>query len=150
METLRYLESINTAKPGSYFILGDPIAQMRPRFGGGRVWNAQKAIQMTTQLALQIQHQDKPLFSGPLHVDLKFIFTPAQRAKPAQKAKIYNTYHIFKPDTDNLIKFALDVASSVLFHDDCIVASISATKSYGKEAITYITITQLENHVSDK
>lgn len=150
MDTLERIETFVTTNRGVYILPGPPVSQARPRFGGGRAWNPQKQIKLSTQFILQNQHHQHPLFSGPLKVELAFHLPPAASMPQRQKDKMYQTPHVFKPDLDNMIKFVLDVANGILYNDDCTVASLIATKYYSHEPKTIITITRLENHETDK
>ena len=126
-----------------YTLVGHPIPQMRPRFGGGRVWSAQSKQKFASQLELAEQHKERPLFDGPVHIDAVFYFTPAKSSSKKHKEKLIDTYHVSKPDIDNLLKYIMDSSSKILFNDDCIVASLRAIKKYSTVEKTVLTVTQL-------
>lgn len=113
--------------PFVYVVLGDPTPLARGRFVNRRVWDSQKQEKLIFGLNLKNLHGNKPLFTGPLHLELNFFF-PIPRSK--QKKNLAGTYHFFRPDLDNLIKFAADCANGVLFKDDAIIASIKSCKLY--------------------
>ncbi len=51
--------------------------------------------------------------------------------------------HISKPDTDNLVKYVLDVLEKGFFCNDSQVYSITAIKEYGEEPSTHIRIKEI-------
>ncbi len=124
-----------------YIILGDPIPLARPRIGnlGRTMWDAQKQIKFAWGIQLQTQHESRPHFTGPLHLQLDFYLASPQ----AKKAKLLGQYHAIRPDLDNLIKFVLDVANDILYEDDCCVASITSSKRYDALPRTEIIISKL-------
>lgn len=121
-----------------YVIVGDPIPLARARHIHNRVYDSQKALKLINGITLRAQHNDRPLLSGPLHLNVQFYMPIAATSR--KKA----FYHVFKPDLDNLIKWICDISNSILFNDDCIVAKITATKMYDKNPRTEFTLEVLE------
>ena len=120
-----------------YVIVGDPVPLARARRAvTSRMWDAQKAVKLARGLQLIQQHIDMPLFMGPLPLDVTFFFEPA-------KCTPLDALHFHKPDLSNLIKFVEDVATGILYKDDCLISSITSKKCYDKEPKTVFTITQL-------
>jgi Holliday junction resolvase RusA-like endonuclease len=126
-----------------YTVHGDPLALARPRFTTGRVWDCQKQLKFTFSLALQEQHNNEPLFTGPLHIDMVF-YMPMPNISISRKVKLNNTYHIFTPDLTNLEKFAEDVATGIIYANDCIVSSFYSYKIYDNNPRTDIIVTELK------
>ena len=121
-----------------YVVEGDPIPLQRPRFSG-HVWDSQKQAKLLVGITLRNSHASHPLFEGILHVSLEFYMRP-----PVKKFdKMIGLYHCYKPDIDNLIKFYLDCASTVLFTDDCRIASLQAVKKYDAIPRTVIMIQKI-------
>jgi Holliday junction resolvase RusA-like endonuclease len=60
---------------------------------------------------------------------------------PIKTKRPNNSYHFFKPDIDNLLKFVLDAASGILYKDDSQICCISAVKRYHVNSRTEITLT---------
>lgn len=125
-----------------YIIQGDPIALARARSAHGRFYDSQKQLKLVTSLDLINQHENKPMFKGPLHMDVVFYLGMSKVAQNKLKEKIL--YHIFKPDISNLIKYIEDVGSTILYEDDCIIASINARKLYSLTPRTELIITELK------
>ena len=128
-------------KINRYVVMGDPVPLARARIGnkGRTMWDSQKQVKFGWGLQLQTQHEGRPLFMGPLHVEIDFYITPPQAGK-----KLIGKYHNIRPDLDNLIKFVLDVANKILYADDNCIASISCRKKYDSSPRTEIVITQLK------
>lgn len=82
-------------------------------------------------------------FEGPLHLEVTFYFAIP---KSRDKKLIQGTYHYYRPDLSNLIKFLEDIATGILFDDDCIISSITSKKCYDDCPRTEFIITELEEH----
>lgn len=111
-------------------IPGDPVPWARARIGNAkRFWDSQKQIKLG--YVLQISNQVGGLsYTQPLHLDIVFFMPIAESLSDKKKHALDGAYHASKPDLDNLIKFVLDVCTGVLYKNDCIIASISASKKY--------------------
>lgn len=135
--------------PYCYIVAGDPTPLARCRFGNRRVWDSQKAEKLHFSLHLRFLHGNRPLYSGPLHLEVNFYFPiPNSRKKVIS---LQGSYHHFRPDISNLIKFAEDCANGILFHDDALIASIASTKRYVLDnPRTEIIITSLSKDVYER
>jgi len=139
--------------PLTYVLIGDPVPLARARVTGGNriVYDSQKLIKHSLINQLLDQHGDRPLYEGPLHLDVTFYM---RMPKGMLKKTAENTgkYHVYKPDLDNCIKLIGDIASidiygeidGVLLKDDCTIASITAKKVYDINPRTVFTITELK------
>lgn len=129
-----------------YTIMGEPVPLARVRLGRrpySRVYDSQKTIKMLMKIGLENQHNEEPLFKGPLYVDLCFYMRMPQSTAP-KRAKLEGTWHISRPDVDNLTKMYLDVATGIIYHDDSIVAAMSIRKVYSVEPKTIMTVAELK------
>lgn len=122
-----------------YTLLGDPIPLARTRLGRKHVWDSQKELKLITGINLVRQHDDQPLFAGPLHLDIIFFMHIPAKTKEPHNGK----HHVFTPDLDNMIKWICDISISILFADDSIIASINAEKIYDKIPRTEFTLREL-------
>jgi len=126
-----------------YVIEGSPIPLARIRISktSFRIYDSQKELKLITQINLQNQHGDRRYYQGPLHVDATFYFKiPKTRVKNLHE----DDWMVSKPDTDNLLKFLLDIGNHILWHDDATVVSISTRKRYSKDPRTEFTITEIK------
>ena len=115
-----------------YVLNGDPVPLARGRFSDKtkRIYDSQKTLKLLNGIALRSQHDDQPMYTGPLHLIVTFFI-----GIPKNSKRLYY-HHTFKPDLDNLIKWICDISNSVLYHDDCTIAKITATKLYDTNART--------------
>lgn len=120
-----------------YIILGNPIPLARARLTRDRVFDPQKQLKLITGINLRTQHDERPLYHGPLHLDVVFFMPRAI----SNKAK--SSYHSYKPDLDNLVKWICDISTTILFDDDCIISKITASKVYDKNPRTEFTLVSL-------
>jgi len=91
-------------------------------------------------IMIEKQHGDAPLYSGPIQIDFIFYFPVKLTLKPEKRLQYVNTFKTSRPDLDNLIKFILDAATGILYHDDSIITAISAKKIYALEGKTEFTV----------
>lgn len=71
-----------------YTIPGIPVPLLRakPAFSIRTVYNSQKTNQLIARVNLQEQHKDRPLFEGPIHIDITF-YMPITKSTVNQKKK---------------------------------------------------------------
>lgn len=136
-------ETLLKSQRRSYCISGDPIPLARPRMGQGRVWDSQKQLKAITSITIQSQHDNLPLFTGPIGIDIIF-YMPIRGYSARRSVSLIGTYHYTRCDLDNMIKYYLDVSNGILYEDDCIIASIRASKIYSDNPRTEFTLYNLE------
>jgi len=127
-----------------YTIPGDPTALARPRVGKRCVFDGQRQLKVNAKIYIESQYDDKPLINNkPLHLDVIFFLrTPKSKKLATQYLK--KSYHIFKPDLSNLIKFVEDCITGTIYYDDCLISSITAKKIYDENPRTEFTIEELK------
>lgn len=128
-----------------YIIQGDPVPLARPRFSprSKAIFDPQKSQKLFAQISLEQQHDNEPLFEGPVHIDMIFYMPAPKVISVKRKELLVGKYHIFTPDTDNCIKYVCDICVPIIMGNDCIVASINAVKLYDMIPRTEFTIRQL-------
>lgn len=119
---------------------GMPIAQKRPRFASGVVFNSQKKEKILTRLHLNslLVRSDFKILSGAITLDLTFFV----RA-PHNKKNLLGEFCVSKPDLDNYVKFYLDVMNGLVYNDDNQVCQLYARKIYSGEPKTVISVSEL-------
>lgn len=135
------VKDVSETKFKIYTVPGDPVALARTRISSQtRVWDSQKQLKLVCGIQIQNQHETLPLFTGPLAFNVTFFMgiAPTSRNK-----NLSGSYHYFRPDLDNLIKFICDVATGILYHEDCLISSITAKKVYDPNPRTEFFITEL-------
>lgn len=126
-----------------YVIPGVPIPLQRVRFAQGRCWDSQKRTKAALQIILSGQHDNAPLYEGPISVEFDFYFPFPQSVSRAKRNEMRLKHHKIKPDLDNLIKMYLDISTGILYQDDRIVAHIVARKWYDDSPRTEFVITEI-------
>lgn len=139
--------------PIIYTLIGDPVPLARPRMSGPNriVYDSQKLIKHSLVNQLLQQHNGRPLYTGPCHLDATF-YMKMPKGMIKQTLKNTGKPHTYKPDLDNLIKMVGDICTihpyddeeRVLLNDDCLIASITAKKVYDINPRTIFTITELK------
>lgn len=127
-----------------YILEGTPVPLQRVRFMDRHCWDAQKQLKANLRIVLDAQHDGRPFYTGPLRMEFWFYFPFKQSLTEAKRAQQSGRSHIFKPDLSNLIKLYEDIATGILYQDDCIIAEIIARKCYDAHSRTEFEIIQLE------
>jgi len=60
-----------------------------------------------------------------------------------KKDALENTFHYFKPDLSNLLKFVEDLANKIIYNDDAQISSIATRKLYARHPHTIFSISNL-------
>jgi Holliday junction resolvase RusA-like endonuclease len=124
-----------------YVIKGDPIPLARARHGKHGVWDSQKSEKLIAGISLRNQHGNKPLLTGPLRMNVVF-YLPLSKTM-AKKLKMPYSYHYFKPDISNMLKFIEDIATGIIYKDDCLIAKVTMKKVYDSEPRTEFSVKEL-------
>lgn len=128
MNTLQSDKSFNNGQY-RYVIPGNPIPLQRPRLNSYKVYDPQAIIKENLGFHLVSQFGQLKL-NQPLHLDISFFLPLPINLSKKNKTTLSDTPHAKKPDIDNLVKFVLDIGNGIIWHDDSIIASLSATKHY--------------------
>jgi Holliday junction resolvase RusA-like endonuclease len=127
-----------------YTIEGPPIPLKRAGRHGTVTYDSQKQIKYSAGIQLKFQHEGQALFDGPLKLEVTFFMPIPQHLQRTLKNLQPHSPHHVKPDVDNLVKFVLDVANTILYHDDALISIIHAQKVYSSVPRTEFSITRLE------
>lgn len=124
-----------------YEIPGNPIPLKRVRVCGKRFYDSQTKVK--EQMRNKIEIASKRILSPneTLKVKLWFIM-PIPKSWPLKRA-LNAKWHNSRPDVDNLCKMIFDVFNGILWHDDCKIVDIHATKEYGPEPKTVIQVEEI-------
>lgn len=134
-------------------IMGEPVAQGRPRagksFAGKTVLvdplksrNFKQYVQMVAA-----QHAPANLITGPVHLNLDFYRSIPKKYQTKPKQQLIETGQLLpitKPDIDNLAKGVKDGLSKVIWHDDSQVVSMNLRKFYSMTPKVVVHITYQE------
>ena len=120
---------------------GKPVPQARVVPGPkGRSFMPEKTRIARGRLRTWLRYHwrnERP-FEGPVRLVLVFAM-PQPKTWQRWEREAFESgdpafvYHTAKPDADNLAKFVKDAAKGILWHDDCQVAELVATKVYGTD-----------------
>jgi len=124
-----------------YVVPGDPVAWARPGHNGHHFYDRQKQDKLHFGIWIENQHENEPLFKGPLRVSWLFCFSFPQLVRKPEKYE----FHTDVPDLDNCIKFVLDAIKGIAITDDRIVCGYGYTeKRYDENPRTEFIITELK------
>ena len=119
---------------------GEPVAMGRPRFSrNGHTYTPEKSRMAVRTLAalLRLSGGKKRFPVGAVSLQIRFVMGIPK----SQQARIDGTPCTKRPDTDNLVKLVCDSATEAgVWSDDSQVTSIAASKEWGFEPRTEITI----------
>lgn len=123
-----------------FVIPGDPTPLARPRFSHRKIYDSQKNIKTIAAIYVRQQQGEDPYLEGPLHLDITFFMKAPESTSKKRRELLYGKPHIFKADLSNLVKFTEDICSGVVYHDDCVIAVITARKIYDERPRTEFTL----------
>ena len=118
-----------------FFVPGKPLPQPRPRVythagqvravsNKGPVAQWKKVVATMAQLTAS-QEEWEVNSDDPLHLGLIFLIP---RTKRAPKKRPHREYMTVRPDVDNLVKAVKDCCTGILWHDDCQITHVDASK----------------------
>ena len=120
-------------------IPGQPIAKKRPRFARrGKfvtTYNPQETEEGKFICLMRSQFDGPPIPAGIPVIMSIYFSVKIPKSLPKKKIEIGP---VRKPDIDNMIKFVMDCANGILWHDDAQVVHIRATKVYDENPQTKI------------
>ena len=126
----------------TYILKGEPEALVLRRADDITGWNTHKERKLIVDISLESQHNDRPLFSGALWVDVTFYF-PIPHPIRAKTKAIDGDPHSNKPSLFLLLNFLEHSAEHIVWTDTVNVARMTCTKMYDVEPRTVLTITEL-------
>ena len=129
-----------------YSLLGNPIPLARPRHGNGRTYNGQAVMQNRCKVELMLQHKQKPMHEGPLHLTIHFYMPMPKSWSITKKELMVGKPHISKPDWSNLLKFVEDCGTGIIYPDDSLISSVTGTKIYDWYPRTEFSLKIWENN----
>jgi Holliday junction resolvase RusA-like endonuclease len=128
----------------SYLINITPKRWARPgvNYSKNHFFDTQKNEKLAYGLSIIRDHNDEPLFEGPLSLDVTFFMTIPK----LKRKRGLTCYHATTPDLDNLCKLLLDsiTQTSVVWTDDKQVSQILAIKRYDAKPRVEFTISELK------
>lgn len=121
-----------------------PESKQRPRFGAsGKVYNPQrkKELGYKWEAARQMRSQgsERPL-ECPVFVNMRFHMPMPKSWSKKRKEEQFGKPMTSKPDSDNLIKYSLDVLNGIAYHDDRFVTSGYFEKIWDYEGKAQVTV----------
>jgi Holliday junction resolvase RusA-like endonuclease len=133
-----------------FTVLGEPKAQKRHRHGQGRTYDPSKSDKGDFLIMVQKNAPREP-FIGPLKMTIHFVFSrPMSHYGTGKNAGVKKPnapdFHISKPDSDNLCKFAMDALNKIFWKDDSQICDLSCTKAYGERPCTTVVVSSLAHH----
>jgi len=103
-------------------------------------YDSQTRDKVSFGLYLSQQHNDEPLFTNPIHIDVTF-YMPIPKSL---KHREHSIYHSTTPSLESLYKFFLDAIKDILIKDERLICSLVIKKVYDKEPRTELNITEVE------
>lgn len=123
----------------SFEIMGDPVAQGRPRagksFSGHTVlYDPAKSRDFKQYVKLVAsQHKPQELITGPVHLEMTFYQPTPKKYHTKPKQELIAAGILLpttKPDVDNLAKGVKDGLTKIIWQDDSQVVSMLVRKLY--------------------
>lgn len=132
----------------SYILEGTPQALTLRRSEDIVGWNNHKEYKLITDLAIEYQHGNKPLLTGPLLLEAVFYFHTPTSPKAKVRGKTGNPC-FQKPSIFFLLHFLEHSAQGRIFADTGNIASIICRKVYDPVPRTVFTFTEIYESKKD-
>lgn len=138
-------------QPLTLWLRGKPSPKARARVTkSGRAYtpkatvNAETAWRITAQTEMEAAGIKR--FEGPVVVELRAVFEPpaSWSKKKRAAALLGEILPTGRPDLDNLTKLATDGLNGIAYADDSQIVTTIASKKYGIEALTVVTVRSAE------
>jgi len=126
-----------------YILHGRPIPLQRPRFYKGHIVDPQRNQKFLDGIQIKRQHGLHPYLPGTLRADIVFFMPICKSVAEKGRDKLRYTWHPYKPDIDNLIKYILDVCNEIVYADDSQISMIHAKKIWYEVGKTEVTFTEI-------
>ena len=123
-------------EPIHIIVPGEPVAQGRPRFGNGRVYDPPKSREYKDYVRLVASaHKSTQVLSGPviMTVDIYRGIPASWTKKKQEQAERGIVKPTLKPDVDNYVKAIKDALNGIVYHDDSQVTCLVISKHYARE-----------------
>ena len=132
-------------KSGVYIVMNEPIAWRRAgaNFNRRSLFDTQKPIKQVIASLLEEQHKGRPLYQGPLELIITFFMALPKASKIRQQKLLDDKWHYIKPDASNMLKLMEDICKSILYKDDCQIASLKIQKVYDPQPRTEFSLKEL-------
>lgn len=129
----------------TFTIPGRPFAKQRPRATRqGRVYTPKETVSFERTVGqIAALHFKEPI-AGPVRVTIRATFQPAASWSKKKTAEHLNRPHTQRPDIDNCQKAILDGLNRIAWADDGQVFEVIASKVWGPEARTVVTVEAVE------
>lgn len=128
----------------TYVIYGNPTPLARPRLAHNHIYDSQANQKVVASIDIKNQQADTPFLTGPLHLSVTFFMKTPESISLKKKEALYGKYHIVKPDISNMIKYIEDIATGIIYNDDCLIASIDSKKVYDAIPRTQFTLKEIK------
>lgn len=129
-------------------VLGTPQGKGRARVTRWGTYTPEKTVMYENLIKVMFQekYSDHKPTEKYLSVKLEFIFEPPKSAsKKKTKEMIEGIIKpAKKPDIDNCIKAFADALNGIAYKDDVQIIRISASKKYGTQAKTIMSILEVD------
>jgi Holliday junction resolvase RusA-like endonuclease len=132
-----------------YVITGCPIPLKRPRFAKqtGRVFDPQIFVKARCVNEIMLQHNNRPLLAGPLHVEVTFYMPIPSSCSNKTRESLMGSFHHKMPDFSNMLKFIEDVCTGIVYEDDRLICSINGCKLYDLVPRTEISFMEVPDEI---
>lgn len=124
-----------------YVIKGEPECYVIKLVREGSVWTPARAAHRLAQISLECQHDDKPKFTGPLFMQVRFFFkNPARESTRIARGP----HHTTSPSLLLLYKFVEEISSRIIFDRSNSVITLHISKEYDDNPRTEILLQELK------
>jgi Holliday junction resolvase RusA-like endonuclease len=123
-----------------YIIIGQPVSFTKVNYASNLGPNTTKELRLIWEITLQGQHEGKAIITTELEVFFDFFFDETIRCR-------HPNHHMrVTPTISDLIKFACEMATGIIWTDSRLIVKTHAEKYYSKEPRTELTVIRIGSH----
>lgn len=131
---------VSISESHTYIIEGEPVLIQKET----RDWDQYRQDKFNFVNSLAAIHDDKPLFQGPLHVEITFYLSvPKSVTRKTQEDK-RATWHHGRPMLDRMFEFVEKACAGTIYQDSAQICSLVCRKYYsGAQPYTQIVVSPI-------
>lgn len=129
----------------TFEIQGQPVPWSAHRGYGRRSFNPKFKEKQYYQWQIRSQFNRENPIGGPVRLHISFYLPIPKGTSFIRRKQMLNgkSFHIKRPDLDNLNKFLEDCLKTIVFEDDSQVCEIVSKKIYGEIPKTVVQVEEL-------
>lgn len=152
-QTDKKFREMNVNMMVRFLVEGDPRGKQRPKFasrgGFAKAYTPKETREYERKVRASYQRDcDDLKLEGPIEARIYANFGIPKSISKKKRKEMIGTYHMSKPDCDNIEKIILDPINEVAYDDDKQVCKLLAEKKYSEVPCIIVELEELNKKPS--